>query len=328
MNSISSSSSSSSFLGVIDKTLASINPIIYLVKTKAVDKSVASDLELGKFESTQTSIGFDQLNSGIIELDRITDNESDNYNKTHTGKKSVTSSKNDNLLISSDSILNVQETHYKQKPPPYTLLQNIPILADSDEEDNTQSIDQIDTHKGIHNEECIYQYEICKKRYKPATAVKPRQLSHADDMPYQCEICNERYKTIHAITQHELLSHFTGKLYKCTLCVKVFKYKFNLNRHIKKHNNDQSERYRCLICGKNIINKYNFNMHVRIHTRKNLHKCELCEYEFIQKGNLKTHMKQHVDQKSSYKCDLCMKDFAYVSDLSEHRLIHSDNKNF
>lgn len=315
--------------GAIDSTSTTINPIISLVETKTVDKYVASenqqcsDLDLGEFESTQPLIEFDQLNFGVNELGIKTDNESDNYNRTHTGKKSVASSKNYNLLISNDSISKVHETNYKQNAPQYTSLQNIPILENNDEIDSTQSIAQIDTDEQIYKKELPDKYVICKKNYKTADASKTHKLTYPDDKFYSCKICKKKYKTTGSVKRHEL-THLDDRPYSCKICRKRYKTAQYVKQHELMHYDDRP--YPCKICGKKYKTVTAVRLHILTHKDERLYPCKICLKSYKSVSNMNRHILTHSDEKP-YQCEICNARYKTRGGVKQHKLIvHATSK--
>ena len=62
-----------------------------------------------------------------------------------------------------------------------------------------------------------------------------------------------------------------------------------------------------------------------VHTGKKNFKCEVCENNFSQKSNLKTHMLTHTKVKA-HECDICKKKFSQKSSLVTHFRIHLGEK--
>ena len=64
-----------------------------------------------------------------------------------------------------------------------------------------------------------------------------------------------------------------------------------------------------------------------IQTRKSSYACDLCNKQFTQLGNLKTHIVSHTDHKQ-YTCELCEKTFTRSGTLKSHMLVHTGEKSY
>lgn len=62
-------------------------------------------------------------------------------------------------------------------------------------------------------------------------------------------------------------------------------------------------------CNKKFTRTWNFLDHARTHKGIKPYKCQWCVKRFTQKGNLKKHLKQHLeptlDERKKYKCRYC-----------------------
>merc|ERR1712202_15457 len=74
--------------------------------------------------------------------------------------------------------------------------------------------------------------------------------------------------------------------FECNICEKMFKGRFNLNRHLETVHNDHCEKYECQTCGKTFKTKTNLKRHMNTHIRII---CENCLKEFKTKDELKAH---------------------------------------
>jgi len=56
--------------------------------------------------------------------------------------------------------------------------------------------------------------------------------------------------------------------------------------------------------------------------------CDICQQQFITRGNLKQHSRRRHEGVKPYVCSECPKRFCTVRELRLHRLVHSDVKRF
>ena len=58
-------------------------------------------------------------------------------------------------------------------------------------------------------------------------------------------------------------------------------------------------RYACTSCGKRFTRPSHVEIHQRVHTGHRPYQCKICDYTCAQQGNLKYHMRTHIEQKST-----------------------------
>lgn len=79
----------------------------------------------------------------------------------------------------------------------------------------------------------------------------------------------------------------------------------------------------CPFCKKKFLKPYNLQRHLKIHENKREHKCNLCSRAFNDKSDLRRHERTHTGQKP-FECEVCEMSFTKKSDLTRHRKTHSD----
>lgn len=89
--------------------------------------------------------------------------------------------------------------------------------------------DELKRHqKEMHKYVC----EICKQTYTSRSGIYTHNKVHhgAADKLCKCQICGKPYGSISRLRIHEQC-HTSRKTFKCTLCKKSYKYKYNLDHH-------------------------------------------------------------------------------------------------
>lgn len=108
----------------------------------------------------------------------------------------------------------------------------------------------------------------------------------------------------------------------CPYCHKKFLKPFNLQRHLKIHENKRE--HRCKVCSKAFNDKSDLRRHERTHTGQKPFECEVCEVHFTKKSDLTRHRKTHSDV-WELKCKFCSKRFYRKDALIAHRKVHLKN---
>ena len=81
---------------------------------------------------------------------------------------------------------------------------------------------------------------ICKKVCRSSTDLKEHLLTHSEERTFLCEVCGATFKTKSVQRMHILTVHRNSQSYSCSRCSKKFTTKFNLNRHLKRHEGNYS----------------------------------------------------------------------------------------
>ncbi|XP_033833904.1 PR domain zinc finger protein 15 [Periophthalmus magnuspinnatus] len=115
------------------------------------------------------------------------------------------------------------------------------------------------------------------------------------------------------------------KVYRCSLCSKIFQNSSNLNRHIRSHGD---KLFKCDDCDKLFSRKESLKQHISYKHSKTMpdleykYKCNTCEKSFRLENALKFHNCRTDDK--TFQCDICSRFFSTNSNLSKHKKKHGD----
>ncbi|XP_029923965.1 PR domain zinc finger protein 15 isoform X2 [Myripristis murdjan] len=125
------------------------------------------------------------------------------------------------------------------------------------------------------------------------------------------------------LKRHKTREH--KRVYRCTLCNKVFQNSSNLNRHIRSHGD---KLFKCDECDKLFSRKESLKQHISYKHSKNVpdleykYKCNICEKSFRLENALKFHNCRTDDK--TFQCDICSRFFSTNSNLSKHKKKHGE----
>ncbi|XP_072744549.1 zinc finger X-chromosomal protein-like [Anoplolepis gracilipes] len=176
-------------------------------------------------------------------------------------------------------------------------------------------IDSIKSSRNIKENKAA-KNAIDKQPNKNKTAENVKQLSKVDE---KLSRTDEMYKK-----EDVLYKKLTNGDYICDICQLVFEQKSKILRHImSKHSFHRP--FRCGVCGKSFKYKYDLKMHRLIHQKvdsNSLYCCSECNYRGRTKSNLKAHyIRRHTDE-YKFACEHCGKRFKIEWDLKFHLGTH------
>ncbi|XP_023818449.1 PR domain zinc finger protein 15 isoform X2 [Oryzias latipes] len=123
--------------------------------------------------------------------------------------------------------------------------------------------------------------------------------------------------------RHKTREH--KRVYRCSLCSKIFQNSSNLNRHIRSHGD---KLFKCDECDKLFSRKESLKQHISYKHSKNVpdkeyrYKCNTCEKSFRLENALKFHNCRTDDK--TFQCDICSRFFSTNSNLSKHKKKHGE----
>ncbi|XP_056910995.1 PR domain zinc finger protein 15 [Takifugu flavidus] len=125
------------------------------------------------------------------------------------------------------------------------------------------------------------------------------------------------------LKRHKVREH--KRVYRCSLCNKVFQNSSNLNRHIRSHGD---KLFKCDECDKLFSRKESLKQHISYKHSKNIpdqeykYKCNTCDKSFRLENALKFHNCRTDDK--TFQCDICSRFFSTNSNLSKHKKKHGE----
>ncbi|XP_061596174.1 PR domain zinc finger protein 15 isoform X2 [Cololabis saira] len=154
------------------------------------------------------------------------------------------------------------------------------------------------------------------------TAVMKRHKTREHKRVYRCSLCNKVFQNSSNLNRH-VRSH-GDKLFKCDECDKLFSRKESLKQHISyKHSKtacDQEYKYKCNTCDKSFRLENALKFH-NCRTDDKTFQCDICSRFFSTNSNLSKHKKKHGEK--LYSCEICNKMFYRKDVMQEHHRRHS-----
>lgn len=101
---------------------------------------------------------------------------------------------------------------------------------------------------------------------------------------------------------------------------------FASNLNTKSSDSNNGKGFKCQICNRDFTQKGNLKTHLMTHSGERPYECQTCGKGFTQKGNLDTHVKIHTETKD-HKCSFCDRGFTQRGNLKTHiRSVHTKEK--
>lgn len=171
-----------------------------------------------------------------------------------------------------------------------------------------------------------------------------RKLANGKSV-YECEECGKAFPSPSKLSAHKI-SHTGVRRHHCYVCLKLFCYKSDLNRHLRNIHNigtgndygrnnleeDEMEenafrggsdgqakhrrRQQCEVCDKRFSTLAKLKHHCQFHVGL---QCAVCSKVFTLKSSLRRHSIRHLEEEKSNKCSVCSSVFVTIEKLIEHQ---------
>ncbi|CAG9861735.1 unnamed protein product [Phyllotreta striolata] len=144
---------------------------------------------------------------------------------------------------------------------------------------------------------------------------------------YVCELCGKGFRIKYKFILHKKKEHLNVRNFKCDVCGKCFFTNGDLRSHAKM-THQKLRPHVCEYCGTGFSSSYALKTHKRQHTNEKPFVCEYCNEGFRQRVSLKSHLKSKhgIEEAKAWFCKVCERGFATNYALSIHERLHEVRK--
>ena len=169
----------------------------------------------------------------------------------------------------------------------------------------------------IHSEEKFYSCDRCAYTTNRKDVLQKHQVVHTT-IRLPCEQCQRSFKRKDMLKHHQIV-HTTMRLHKCEQCRWSFKTNMDLKRHILGH-----QEKHCNHCAFTTKDARAFSRHRKVNHDGIKFQCNMCDNEYLVKGDLKRHEK--AKHEIVLKCSLCKYSSWSEEKLRNHRKTKHESK--
>ncbi|XP_054083852.1 zinc finger protein 124 [Zeugodacus cucurbitae] len=192
----------------------------------------------------------------------------------------------------------------------------------SEDSDNSASNSQTFTSDSEDGAEETKSIKVQSANTQVKLSSKSVSDNDKDGGSYVCESCNQRFVQYRNYVCHMKIKHGTETPHQCTSCACYFKYKKELQRHIRKMH--APTIYPCQHCERKFKRAKDAENHIKAeHKGEGSFICEECGESVRTKEKLLEHMAVHTGR-GAFECKDCGKCFARKFYLQRHAEIHGD----
>uniref|UniRef100_A0AAQ5XIM8 C2H2-type domain-containing protein n=1 Tax=Amphiprion ocellaris TaxID=80972 RepID=A0AAQ5XIM8_AMPOC len=223
------------------------------------------------------------------------------------------------LLTSADK----DGDHSELEPNRDQLLSYNSPVAESPHQEGSKHVDSGSTRNAVlkpkksHNRESSHSNNVDKSSLSG---------SHCDTdtgrKSFKCDVCGKTFKNKYQMKKHHQI-HNSAKPSAYNACRKKCNLRTDLKVHMIIDKGDK--RFSCETCGKRFSKNSHLKVHMRAHTGDKPYSCETCGKSFFQNTTLLFHMTTHNSEKA-FCCDRCGKKFNRSDVLYVHMRTHTGEK--
>ncbi|XP_044744053.1 zinc finger protein OZF-like [Chrysoperla carnea] len=161
----------------------------------------------------------------------------------------------------------------------------------------------------------------CSQQFYHQLQIEQHMQTH-EEKKFVCEDCGKIFPTRNRLTKHKKI-HSDERPYKCPICTRGFKQKFDLTNHVKYRHEESDRREICNICGK-LLHPGSLRAHLETHNTDTIYKCEQCGKIYANRIILGKHINQKhkmIDLMKKYLCKVCNKALESDENLKRHMLV-------
>ncbi|XP_052872912.1 zinc finger protein OZF-like [Anopheles cruzii] len=185
---------------------------------------------------------------------------------------------------------------------------------------NSLKLHNLDLHSGP--EAKPFKCDKCQRSFARPFLLKAHLKSHVQE---PCPTCGKMLGNRRALTTHIERVHGNIPNLICDICGKVAATKTTMERHMNVHMGRESvKRVQCIHCLKWYKGKYVLEKHVQhAHLEQGeTFQCDICQKSYPNSRALMLHKATHDEPK--YECEICGRRFRRRQLFRKHMIIHTD----
>ncbi|XP_052760479.1 zinc finger protein OZF-like [Mya arenaria] len=188
----------------------------------------------------------------------------------------------------------------------------------SEEKIPTDSQEKVSVKKGLK-----FMCDICGVKLSNKDNLEGHKNLHFGIKPYICDQCGQTFNSKKILMSHMNELHITMKNLMCQHCPNTYTSLAKLNSHMKRSHSQHTYSVVCRLCNKVYKTKYDLQRHMKTHESDKSFVCKICKKEFKVKSYLLQHERNH---SRTFQCNLCGKYFSNGASLSRHKQTHLVSK--